>query len=91
MLPHLTSQVDQELDWFDQVMSERGDYLVGNEFGRADLTTASLLAPAALLQEEPVRSISAGIRWPQSLVASLTKWSGRPTVQWVRRAYPFVR
>lgn len=91
VLPGLISQIDRELDWFDQILSERGDYLVGNEFGRADLTAASLLVPIALLQVEPVRSISAGIRWPRSLAPSLTRWFDRPTVHWVRHVYEAYR
>lgn len=87
VLPGLIAQVEHELDWLDQILSERGDHLVGEVFGRADLTAASLLAPIALLQVEPVRSISAGIRWPQSLAPCLTRWSGRPTVKWVRQVY----
>lgn len=87
VLPDLIAQVDHELDWLDLTLSERGDHLVGKDFGRADLTAASLLAPIALLQVEPVGSISAGIRWPQSLAPSLERWSGRPTVQWVRHVY----
>ena len=46
-LPDLITQVECKLDWFDQILAERGDYLVGHKFGRADLTAASLLAPVA--------------------------------------------
>jgi glutathione S-transferase len=87
LLPDLIAQVDRELDWFDQMLAERGDHLVGREFGRADLTAASLLAPLALPQVEPVKSLSAGIRWPRSLAPFLAKWSDRPTLEWVRRVY----
>lgn len=86
-LPDLISQVDRELDWFDRVLAERGDHLVGQEFGRADLTAASLLAPLALPQVEPVKSLSAGIRWPRSLAPFLGRWSDRPTLKWVRHMY----
>lgn len=87
LLPDLIAQVDRELDWFDRLLAERGDYLVGREFGRADLTTASLLAPVALPQVEPVKSLSAGIRWPRSLAPFLARWSDRPTLKWVRYVY----
>jgi len=87
VLPHLIDQVDHELDWFEQILAERGDSLCGKEFGRTDLTAASLLAPLALLQAEPARSISAGIRWPQSLAPHLARWSDRPSVKWVRKVY----
>ena len=51
VVPYLIAQVDHELDWFDQVLAERGDYLVGFEFGRADLTAASLLAATPALAD----------------------------------------
>lgn len=87
LLPDLIAQVDRELDWFDRVLAERGDHLVGRAFGRADLTAASLLAPVALPQVEPVNSLSAGIRWPASLAPVLARWSDRPTLKWVRHMY----
>ena len=86
-LPELIEHVDGELDWFDRVLAERGDHLVGQKFGRADLTAASLLAPVTLPQVEPVKSLSAGIRWPRSLAPFLSKWSERPTLKWVRHMY----
>lgn len=91
LLPDLIAQVDRELDWFDQVLGERGDHLVDREFGRADLTAASLLAPVALPQVEPVKSLSSGICWPRSLAPSLAKWSDRPTLKWVRHMYESYR
>lgn len=87
LLPYLIAQVDHELDWFDRLLAERGDHLAGREFGRADLTAASLLAPVALPQVEPVKSLSAGIRWPRSLAPSVARWSDRPTLKWVRHVY----
>jgi glutathione S-transferase len=86
-LPDLIAQVERELDWFDQVLAARGDYLAGPEFGRTDLTAASLFAPVALPQVEPVKSISSGITWPQSLAPCIAKWSDRPTLRWVRWMY----
>jgi glutathione S-transferase len=86
-LPDLITQVECELDWFDQIPAERGGYLVDHKFGRADLTAASLLAPVALPQVEPVKSIGAGIRWPRSLAPSLARWSDRPSLKWVRHMY----
>lgn len=91
LLSSLIAQVDHELDWFDQVLAERGDYLVGANFGRADLTAASLLAPIALPQVEPIKSISAGIRWPQTLAPSITRWLDRPSLKWVRSRYAAYR
>lgn len=87
LLPGLISQVDRELDWFDRLLAERGYYLVGREFGRTDLTAASLLAPIALPQVEPVKSLCAGVRWPRSLAPHLARWSDRPVMKWVRHIY----
>lgn len=91
VLPDLITRVDRELDWFDQVLHERGDYLSEYDFGRADLTAASLLAPIAELQTEPIRSISEGISWPASLAPTLKRWSDRPAVRWVQRTYAIHR
>lgn len=87
VLPDLITRVDRELDWFDQVLHERGDYLSGFEFSRADLTAASLLAPIAELQTEPIRGISEGLSWPASLTPALEEWSNRPSVKWAQRTY----
>lgn len=87
ILQELIAQMDREIDWFDRVIAERGDHLVGGEFGRADLTAASLLAPVALPQVEPVKSLSAGIRWPDSLEPFIAGWSDRPAVKWTRHMY----
>ena len=86
-LPKLLAKVEHELDWFDRVITERKRHLVGQEFGRADLTAASLLAPLALPDVDPVKSISAGIRWPRSLEPSIMKWSDRPALKWVHQVY----
>lgn len=87
VLPDLIAQMDRELDWFDRVLAERGDHLVGEKFGRADLTAASLLAPVALPQVEPIKSLSAGIHWPRSLAPVIARWSDRPALKWVRHMY----
>jgi glutathione S-transferase len=55
-LPELLPRVEHELDWLDRVITEREGHLVGQEFGRADLAAASLLAPLALPGVEPVKS-----------------------------------
>lgn len=86
-LPSLAGQIDTELDWFEGLLAERGDHLVGTNFGRADLTAASLLAPLAMLTTEPIRSISAGMVWPPSLATQLDKWSNRLSIGWVHRIY----
>lgn len=91
LLPDLVMRVERELDWLDQLLAERGDHLVGHEFGRADLTTASLLAPLALPQTEPVKSIFAGIRWPPSFASFLANCLQRAPLKWVRDVYESYR
>ena len=91
LLPDLIARIERELDWLDQVLAERGNHLMGQEFGRADLTTASLLAPLVLPQMEPVKSLSAGIEWPSSLAPFLSSWLERPTLKWVRNVYESYR
>ena len=91
LLPALIARVERELDWLDQLLLERGDHLVGAKFGRTDLTAASLLAPIASLDAEPVKSLAAGIRWPSTLAPILAKWSDRPTLKWVRYTYDVYR
>ena len=87
ILPNLISRLNIELDWLDTLLAKRGDHLVGGEFGRTDLTAASLLAPVALPQVEPVKSLSAGIRWPDTLAVIDERWSKRPAIKWVQHIY----
>ncbi len=83
LLPRLEQEVAAELDWFDGHLSERR-YLVGDRFGRADITAASLLAPLARPAEYPA---SRQIVLPPSVEDALARWSARPSIQWVRRTY----
>src|SRR6476659_7545246 len=46
LLPELRQKLSMALDWFEAELSGR-QYLVGERFGRADLTAASLLGPLA--------------------------------------------
>ncbi|WP_369426140.1 glutathione S-transferase family protein [Croceibacterium aestuarii] len=87
LLPSLAGELETQLDWFDELLAGNGDYLVGEEFGRADLTAASLFAPMAMLTVEPILSISDGIAWPRSLSLQLEEWSNRPSIRWVHRIY----
>ncbi len=58
LLPALTWRLDGELAWFAGVLAERGEGLVGEAFGRADLTAAGLLAPLAMLSGRRVDRFS---------------------------------
>jgi glutathione S-transferase len=91
VLPELIEQVGQELDWLDHLLAKQGNRLGGGQFGRADLTAASLLAPIVLPQVEPVKSLSVGINWPNSLAPSISAWLERPSLKWVRYMYETYR
>ena len=58
--------------------------LVGDRFGRADITAASLLAPLAPPGEHPVYRRGA---MPAAVEDALTRWSARPSLRWVERTY----
>jgi glutathione S-transferase len=61
-----------------------GGYLVGEAFSVADLTAASLLAPAALPRDSPVP-----VPEPRSpaLLRWLERFAGHPGVQWVEEVF----
>lgn len=87
LLPELIAAVDRELDWFEAILAERGERLVGDAFGRADLTAASLLAPLALPPTPPLDALHAGLVFPPLLADALARWAARPSIAWVRRTY----
>jgi len=72
-----------ELDWFEAELAGR-QYLVGERFGRADLTAASLLGPLARPRECPIYG---RVRLPEYLEQSLDQWSNRPSLRWVKYMY----
>ncbi len=76
--------LEQELDWFDGLLSDGRRFLVGDRFSRADLTAASLLAPIALPPEHPTYG---RLELPPRARADLARWSDRPTTGWVREIY----
>lgn len=91
LLPELIEAVARELDWFEAILADRGDYLVGRAFGRADLTAASLLAPLALPPTPPLDALQVGLVFPPPLADALARWAERPSVGWVRRIYAAYR
>lgn len=74
----------QELDWLDSLLADGRPYLVGDNFSRADLTAASLLAPLAQAPEHPSY---ADLQVPPRVAADITLWQQRPVLQWVKRLY----
>jgi len=83
LLPELRQKLSNELDWFEAELSGR-QYLVGERFGRADLTAASLLGPLARPRECPIYG---RVRLPEYLEQSLGHWRTRPSLRWVKYMY----
>ncbi len=59
-------------------------YLVGSEFGIADLAAASLLAPAVIPDDSPM---SLPRPRPERIELWLAKWADHPGAEWVRNVY----
>ncbi len=76
--------VDSELDWLDDLLSDGREYLVGNQFSRADIAVASLMSPLAVPPEHPVYTTLA---IPPRLAQQMSKWSDRRSLDWVRKMY----
>jgi glutathione S-transferase len=83
LLPDLEQKLTEELDWFEDQLAGRR-HLIGDKFGRADLTAASLLAPLARPPECPLYR---KLQLPERLERTLTQWSARPSLKWVERTY----
>jgi glutathione S-transferase len=76
--------VEGELDWLDEQLSDGRKYLVGDDFSRADMAAASLLAPLALPPEHPVYH---RMKHPPRMAADIKNWEKCPSLRWVRDIY----
>ncbi len=83
LLPELRQKLAAELDWFEAELAGR-QHLVGDRFGRADLTAASLLGPLARPAQCPLYG---QVRLPEYLEQTLKLWSHRPSLRWVKYIY----
>lgn len=83
LVPRIQARMEVELDWFDAALGER-DHLVGDSFGRADVTAASLLAPLARPDAPPFYG---RVRLPPEVEDVVARWAERPGIRWVRRTY----
>lgn len=83
LIPELEQKLTAELDWFEDQLAGRR-HLVGDQFGRADITAASLLAPLARPAECPLYR---QVRLPERVEQTLRRWSARPSIRWVERIY----
>ena len=75
---------DKELGWIDGLLADGRHYLVGDRFSRADIATASILAPLVLPQEHPVYC---NMQHPPRMAKELSSWESRPSFKWVRDMY----
>jgi glutathione S-transferase len=76
--------VEDELDWLDGLLADDRRFLLGDRFSRADLTAASLLAPASMPEQHPLHGL---IEVPPLARADLARGRERPTLGWVREIY----
>lgn len=83
LVPDLERKLASELDWFDSQLDGR-NHLTGDRLGRADITAASLLAPLARPLACPLYR---KVALPPRLEETLTQWSARPSLQWVKNLY----
>jgi glutathione S-transferase len=83
LVQSLEAELEAELAWFDARVGNRC-YLVGDAFGRADITAASLLSPLARPAALPIYG---KIKLPPNVEAALGRWSERPGLRWVKAMY----
>ena len=76
--------VDAELAWIDGLLADGREYLLGNDFSRADIAVASILSPLAQPPEHPVYNT---LKHPPRMAEDIARWEQRPTLQWVRDIY----
>lgn len=83
LIPELQERLTAELDWFEDVLGGR-QHLVDDQFGRADITAASLLSPLARpAAGPPYRAVIL----PPRHEDMLERWTARPSLRWVHRMY----
>ncbi len=78
------SILERELDWFEEMLADGRAYLLGDNFSRADVTAASLLAPVVIPAEHPTYG---RLSVPPRATALIERWRERPAVRWVREMY----
>lgn len=76
--------VEAELDWFDRMIADAGQFLIGGGFSWADIAAASLLAPLVLPKEHPTYG---DVHAPPRFARDMEQWITRPSLNWVRDIY----
>jgi len=78
------AMVEAELAWLDGQLADGNRYLVNNQFSRADITAASLLAPIVLPAQYPMTKI---MQLPPRVLQDCAQWHDRLVFNWVRKMY----
>lgn len=76
--------LDVEMDWLDGLLADGRQFLTGDQFSRADLTAASLLAPLVVPDQHPTYG---ALALPPRVVADVRIWAKRPIFKWVETIY----
>ena len=76
--------VERELAWLDGLLADGRPYLTGNQFTRADITAASLLALLVGPKEHPTYAAAV---YPAVVAATMRAWAERPIFRMVREVY----
>ncbi len=76
--------IEGELDWLDSLLADGRPYLHGDQWIRADLTAAALLAPLAVPKEHPIVEKAF---YPKGVRQAVQEWEHRPAMQFVKRMY----
>jgi glutathione S-transferase len=78
--------VESELDWLDGLLSDGRPFLTGQQFTRADITAASLLAPFVTPETHPMYA-NQSLAWPEAAGKTVALWKDRPALKWVKQVY----
>ena len=76
--------VEAELAWLDGLLVDGNQYLVNDQFSRADITAASLLAPLVMPEQYPMAKL---MQLPPRVSQDRAQWIDRPVFNWVRQVY----
>jgi glutathione S-transferase len=76
--------VDAELVWLDSLLADGRPFLTGDQFTRADITAAALLAPVVDPTQHPVHGL---VPFPGNVSDAKSAWANRPSVRLVKSAY----
>ena len=81
-VPAIGAAIEADLDWFEARLAGRA-HLVGNSFGRAALTAASLMSPFIRKRTGPGPTV----RLPPDVMAMMARWQKRPALRWAQAVY----